>query len=121
MRVVCFIPGQASRPNQTRYGRAWIWFFVVLGVLTVVAISVEVWYSFRNQLTADQLAAAEQLWKEQGPRDYDMEYTVKKVDSAEAFNVQVRKGRVVAATRNGQPVEERQLHYSDMRALFGFL
>jgi hypothetical protein len=121
MRDSSVFPRQTSRANRPRHGRTWVWFFVVLAVLTVVAVGIEVWYSFHNQLTAEQLSAAERLWKEKGPRDYEMDYTLKKVDGTEEYAVQVRNNRVVAVTRNGQPVEERLFHYSDMRALFGFI
>lgn len=101
--------------------RNWIWFFALLAVLTVTAISVQVWYNISQQLTPEQLEAAVARWKEKGPHDYEMEYTIRKMDDVETYAVQARKGKVISVTRNGQPVEERLYRYSEMPALFGFI
>jgi hypothetical protein len=102
-----------------RQGRAWIWFFTILVVLTIAAITIQIWYNSQQQLTAEQLAAAQRLWKEKGPADYDLEYTKKVIDATEVYHVKVRKGQVVSSTRDGQPEEERLYHYRDIPHLFG--
>jgi hypothetical protein len=107
--------------NPPRRSRGWIWIFVTLVVLTVVAIGVQIWYNAGQQLTAEYLSEAEARWRQHGPRDYDMEY-VKKVDrDEETYVVHVRQGKVTEATRNGVALEERLYHYQTMLALFGFI
>lgn len=97
--------------------RNWIWYFVILVVLTTASITTLIVFNLGQQLKPAQLAAAADLWKQRGPRDYDMAYT-KKVGEIETYVVEVRKGIVVSAERNGKPVEERQLRYHSMNALF---
>jgi len=98
-----------------------MWFFGLLVLLTIVAISIQVWYNLGQQLTSQKLEGARELWKRGGLRDYDMEYTIKKIDGSETYNVQVRQGKVVSASRDGHPEETRLYRYRDMPALFGFL
>ena len=116
----------SARPRNRR----WIWFFVTLSVLTLAAIIIQVWYNLGQQLTLQQLHDAQARWKEKGPRDYDLEYTLKKTDGTDRYAVQVRNGKVLSVLRdasggiqetNWQPEEERLYRYRDMPALFGFL
>lgn len=97
--------------------RRWLWYFATLVVLTAVSITTMIVYNLKQQLKPGQLAAAQAVWKQKGPRDYDLTYT-KKVGEPETYTVRVRNGAVVGAERNGQPLEERQLHYHSMNALF---
>src|SRR6266851_2006146 len=97
-----------SLPGSKRVRRrGWIWFFLVLVVLTVIAITVLVGYKRSFQLTAEKLAEARALWKVNGPADYDLDYEIKKLDGKETYTVQVRVGKAVSATCNGQPLDER--------------
>jgi hypothetical protein len=100
----------------------WIGFFVVLGLLTLVAILIQVWYNPTVPLTAELLAEAEAKWKERGPRDYDMDYTIKKLESTERFQVRVRNGQAVSVIMNDHDALEPRLYpYHTMSALFGFI
>jgi hypothetical protein len=102
--------------------RAWIWFFVLLGILTVAAVAVQIWYNSRQLLTPTKLAEARSRWQMRGPRDYDMEYKVKRISEAEdAYKVHVRDARVIEATWNGAPLAERLYRYQTMPALFAFI
>jgi Family of unknown function (DUF6174) len=112
---------ERDRLSRRRHGRAWIWFFVVLGVLAATAAVISVVTSLRQQLTPQQLHAAQERWRQHGPRDYDMEYTFKRGEATDTFRVQVRGGKVVALTQNGRPLEERLHHYYDMPGLFGWI
>lgn len=107
----------AGKRPAPRRNSGWVWYLVVLFVLTVAAITTLVTFNLRQQLRPEQLAAAKALWKEKGPRDYDLEYT-KQVQQTELFRSRVRDGKVVAATRNGQPLEERLYRYSSVPGLF---
>jgi hypothetical protein len=102
--------------------QGWLWFFVGLGVLTGIAVFVQVWYNAGQQLTDIKLNAARAKWKENGPHDYDMEYTIRQSDEpGDNYVVQVRQGKVTNATRNGEPLAERLYQYQTMSALFSFM
>lgn len=98
----------------------WIWYFVLLFVLVATSLTILIVYNLRQQLTAEQLSAARLLWEQKGPRDYDMQYT-QEVGALEHFEVKVRNGSVISATRDGKPIEPRQLNDHSMLALFGFI
>jgi hypothetical protein len=111
--------GPAARPPRPR--RSWIWFFVAVSILSVIFISVEIWFNLQQQLTPEKLAEAQQLWKAQGPHSYDMRYEIKKPDSTDEYAVEVRNGTVVSVMRNGQPLEKRLFRYSSVPSLFNFI
>jgi hypothetical protein len=101
--------------------RPWLWYFVVLGILSVTAASIQFWYAKGRVLTLDKVLAAEEKWKAHGPASYDLKYTTRKGDVTDEYQVEVRKGKVVSLTCNGKPVEERLYHYSTMPALLSFI
>jgi hypothetical protein len=107
--------------QKPRRNRVWIWFFVALAVLTVLLIGIQIGYRWSHQLTLAQLEEAQTRWKQNGPRNYEMEYTVKRGDNMDVYEVRVRDGLVISLTLNGQPVEARFNRYSTMPALFGFI
>lgn len=107
-----------ARPTQNRN---WIWYFLALVVLTIAAAAIPIWYNSGQQLTEEKLQAAWKLWKEQGPRDYNLSYSIKREGEEDSYEAQVRSGQAVSVARNGQPVEKRLYHYSDMNALFRFI
>jgi hypothetical protein len=112
----------AIRNSRSTHGRGWIWFFVILGLLTLAAIAIQIWYNPTVPLTAPLLAEAEAKWKEHGPRDYDMDYTIKKLESTERFHVQVRGGKAVSVIMNDNlALESRHYPYHTMPALYGFI
>jgi len=57
-------------------------------------------------LTSDDLAAAERLWEEHGPADYDLEVDIAGRQSGR-FRVEVRAGKTIHVTRNGVPPQRR--------------
>jgi hypothetical protein len=99
-----------------RRGRGWIWFFAVLGILAVLAITIPIVYNLRQQLKLEDLEAARALWQQKRPSDYDLTYT-KRGSVTGTFVVRVRAGQVVDVTMDGQPVEERLYRSLDMTAL----
>jgi Family of unknown function (DUF6174) len=106
--------------NAPRRNRGWIWYFVILGVLTVAAVGVLVTFNVQQQLKPEQVEAARRLWEAKGPADYDMTYT-QKGSAPGNFRVQVRNKKPVSVIRDGEALEERFYRYSDMPALFGFI
>ena len=95
---------------------------MVLGLLTILAISILVWFNPTVPLTPALLAEAEAKWKEHGPHDYDMDYTFKKIESTDRFSVEVRNGDAVSVRRNDQIALEPRLYpYYTMPGLFGII
>ncbi len=81
--------------------RRWVWFFLLLAAAAAAAVGVEVWSNARQQLTPDKLAVARTLWAEKGPRDYELDYDVKREDvpdpsprAGEKHTVRVKDGKV---------------------------
>lgn len=116
--------------SQPRRSRTWIWYFLILVALTALSLTILIWYNLGKQLKPEQLEKARALWKEKGPRDYDLDYTKiletpESGTETERFAVKVRSGQVILAERNGQPLEKHQYIYYDMSGLFmdvdGFL
>jgi Family of unknown function (DUF6174) len=107
--------------HPAKKNRIWVWYFVLLAVLTVTSVTVLVTFNLRQQLKPEQLAAAKALWKEKGPRDFDMKYRQTAGDEPETYVVHVRDRQVESVERNGQPLEERQRKYHSMLALFGYI
>src|SRR5262249_50398272 len=100
--------------------RNWLWFYCVLGALAVIAVLIPLVIAPMvhglKPVTAETLKAARDLWELRGPRNYDMEY--KKNGSVKGtFVVQVRDGKAVSVTMDGQPLDPVQFHYHTMPAL----
>ena len=105
------IRGPVSRP------RGWVWFFVALAALTVVAITLNWQFNLSQQLRREQLNAARADWKRHGPVDYDLEFA-KEGSVTGTYSVRVRKGKVVSATLDGRSLEPRLYPTCHMDALF---
>ncbi len=107
-----------TRPRRTR---GWIWFFLALVVLSVVAVTTIVVYRWNQILTPQRLEAARKLWQERGPKDYEFRYKKRIGRGAKPseFDVMVRGGKVQSVTldRNIQ-LPKRQLESYSMEALF---
>ena len=108
-------------PPQQSY--RWVWYFVVLGVLTVSACTILVWYNLRQQLKKEDLQTARALWKQNRPPDYDLTYT-KRGSASGTFFVKVRNGKVVdvtldgrEVTQNDKPLDPSRYQRYDMTAL----
>ncbi|HKI35811.1 MAG TPA: hypothetical protein VKA46_28405 [Gemmataceae bacterium] len=85
---------------KTQNSKRWIWFFLFLAVVPAALISVEVWSNLNQQLTLEKLAAARARWREIGPRDYDLDYEIKREDNpdpaprtGEKYTVHVKDGQ----------------------------
>ncbi|HZT79089.1 MAG TPA: DUF6174 domain-containing protein [Gemmataceae bacterium] len=109
--------------------RRWIWFFVVLFGLAAAGITWEVVYNLRQQLTPEQVAAARERWRANGPRDYTLEYSVKRdtgPDLAgtvpERYTVEVRGGKVQSVTwPNGRPLRREDYDFDSMDSLLDYV
>jgi hypothetical protein len=85
--------------------RRWVWFFLLVGVLGAAGVSVEIWSNLTQQLTPEQLAGARRRWRDKGPRDYVLEYAVKREYNPDpagrapvTYTVHVKDGKVESAT-----------------------
>ena len=103
-----------------RANRGWIWYFAILALLTVAAVITLISFNVQQQLKPEKLVEARGLWNARGPASYDMVYT-QKGSVPGTFKVRVRDQKVMSVIRDGQPLEPRLYHYSDMPALFGFI
>ena len=90
-------------PPQQSY--RWVWYFVVLAVLTIAACTILVWYNLRQQLKKEDLQAARALWNKNRPPDYDLTYT-KRGSASGTFFVKVRGGKVVDVTLDGREITQ---------------
>ena len=93
-------------PSEPRNYR-WLGFFVVLGSLCITAVTLPIVYNLGQQLRREQLEQARSRWRERGPRDYDLTFTVRldRDTGKQRHVVLVRDGRVTAALVEGQPVQ----------------
>jgi Family of unknown function (DUF6174) len=125
--------GRAVRPNFGSRGplynhcmdsknHGWIWYFVGVFVLAVVATGVTVWFNRIAQLTPETLEKAEALWKTKGPKDYLLAYTISTVSKAGAGErhcvVKVKDGKAYEAKDNGIKQEPDRMHYYGMPRMF---
>lgn len=84
-------------PPRRRHN--WIWFFLFLLLLGGTALTIEIWYNLRQQMTLAQLEDARVTWQQNGPRDYDFIYNVTR---------QTRTpGDIVITSRDGRPTTVR--------------
>jgi hypothetical protein len=99
--------------------RAWRWaaFFVVLGVLAALAVTLPIFYNLGQQLRPEQLEAARRRWRENGPADYDLilDLVLNRERLAERHRVLVRGGKVVFASFEMKPVERDVLGRASVR------
>lgn len=115
-----------QRPPRNNYG--WIGFFVFLILASVGVTVFMIQFNLRIQLKPEQLEAARALWKEKGPKSYNMIYKKRlgTLDRDDVFVVKVRKGIVEEVKMNDVPLkankEEGQEHdpriYHSMDSIF---
>jgi hypothetical protein len=100
--------------------RSWIWFFAIVGTLTVAGVLLEIWFNLRQQLDSTQLERARALWEDRGPADYEMEYTVREGSDATLYKVQVKGKKPAAAwvSENGKWKPTESPPYGTMDAIF---
>lgn len=104
----------------------WVWYFVVLGVLTAGGVAANVWFNLRQQLSPEQLDAARRLWNERGPRDYRLSYTIKREVNPDLagtvpqnYTVQVRDAKPVSVSgTDGRALKPGDYDFDSMDSLF---
>jgi hypothetical protein len=90
--------------------RLWVWYFVFIVIASASLAGFMIAFNLHLQLKPEQLAAAQQQWREQGPADYMMTYTKKlgAGDHVDAFVVKVRARKVVDVRMNGEPLRDSE-------------
>ena len=121
-------PDQSPSPNgeavpvaARRRTHGWIWFFVALVVLALVAVTTIVVYRWNQMLTPERLEAARKLWQERGPKDYEFRYMkrIGRGNRPQEFDVVVKGGQVQSVTVDKKAhLPHRQLAYYSMDGLF---
>jgi hypothetical protein len=111
-------PAHSPRPGRNR---GWIWYFVALLVLSLLATGIIIAYNWSQQLTPEQLEKARTLWEEKGPKDYEYRYKkrIGDEDRADHFHVVVRGGKVRSVTLNDTiQIPKEKLIYYGMARMF---
>jgi Family of unknown function (DUF6174) len=79
----------------------------VAGLLVTVAIGIWLFRDPLPALTPERLVAADKLWREQGPANYDLDLKLSGGQTG-LIHIEVRDGEVTAMTRNGRTPEQRR-------------
>src|SRR5437773_9184879 len=96
-------------------GRSSAWYFVALVLLATVLLGwlylfIQEQLQPGQQLNLDQVRTASKLWQENGPKDYQLLYTVQRGGgSKDQFFVEVRGGKVQFVVLNGRDKLEDHL------------
>jgi hypothetical protein len=97
-------------------------FFAALALLAATAVSLETWYNLRQQLGPEALEQARTRWRERGPADYDLKYTVARQGrSGERLLARVRGAKVETVEADGLPLEPDLAAFRDLAPLFAEL
>jgi hypothetical protein len=80
-------------------------------------------YNLGQQLKPEQVAAARKLWREKGPKSYQLAYRIKiGIDKEpDYYVVRVRNGEVISSTLNERLEEKRLFADRGMEALFDWI
>src|SRR5205823_616117 len=91
-------------PSARKPNRSWVWFFLCLAAAGMFAVVTPLVYNFRQQLRPEQLDAARDRWRREGPADYDLLFEEKRDGDPrpDQYRVVVRGGRVCAVYGNGE-------------------
>jgi hypothetical protein len=117
------VTGGEATAQPRRRSRNWVWFFIVLAVLTTTAIALEISFNLSQQLKPEGCAAARRLWDQNGPTDYILEYTVREKgqgpERSERYVVTVVGGKAESATtETGRRLKADDYPFENVEALF---
>jgi hypothetical protein len=110
------LSAEALTPRKKN--RKWVWYFLLVLALSAVAVAIIIGYNLGQQLTADQLEAAMQTWRERQPAGYEFDYTVKRGDAKpDLYEIRVKDHKVVFGSLNGINIDVEKLENHSMWAL----
>jgi hypothetical protein len=103
----------------------WLWYFGIVLVLAITATAIIVNFNLSHQLKAESLEKAQALWKEKGPKDYLLAYTIR-TDSEAGPNetryfVKVKDGKAFEALVEGIPQAPDRMIWYGMPKLLDFI
>ena len=99
--------------------RVWIWFFVVLAVLALIAGSIEIWFNLSQQLNPEQVANAQKLWREHAPAEYEIDFIFSRMSRQPLhYRAVIRNREVTAVMLNDQELEPVLYPLHDLPPLF---
>jgi hypothetical protein len=110
--------------------RGWIWFFLFLAVMGSAAIIIPIIYNQSQQLNAEQLNAARQLWAKRAPLNYDLEYQVRRQSDSdspseqnadERFRLEVRNGQIISVKKDGNLLPAQEWERHSLEAVFDLI
>ena len=115
-----------STSPRAQKNLGWLWYFVLLAVLAVSATIVLIVYNQNQQLRPDQIAAAQERWRKNGPRSYRLVYNISTDSPAgqkrtDYFDVTVRDGVVTRASLNEKALPAERLSEFGMDKLLAFV
>ncbi len=105
----------AEKHSPAKKNSGWIWIFIVLTVLSVIAVSTMILYNQAQQLSREELNTAWEKWKQKRPQNYQLIYTEKYNPKEEPkwFKVVVREGEVEMVSETDPQKEKDVLLYPD--------
>jgi hypothetical protein len=99
-------PQTADFGPRTKSKR-WIWFFVALAVLGLLAIGINLGYNLGEPLTPEKLQAARELWQQRRPADYDLKILTIQAGATmrNRYALKIRAGKIVEFLVNDRTPE----------------
>ena len=99
-------PPTASDLNRPTRSRAWLAFFAVLIVMGVAGMMLTLLYNLGQQLKAEDLEKGRARWESEGPKDYELTFSIRYDGDqlAERHIVLVRDGKASFAACEGEIV-----------------
>jgi len=96
-------PDARHRPRNRR----WLWFFLALAVLGLLAIGINLAYNLGEPLTPEKLLAARELWRQKRPANYDLKILAVQAGGSmrNTYDLKVRDGQIVEFHVNGRNPE----------------
>jgi hypothetical protein len=100
-------PSEPPASAPTRKNNIWIYYFAFLFVASVGVAVFMIDFNRGLQLKPQELEASHELWREKGPKSYDMVYAKQIIvdGPTTTFAVKVRAGKVEEVLMNGKPLE----------------
>jgi len=88
-------------------------------MMGAAGVTAEIWSNLSQQLTPEKLAEARAVWKQKGPRDYDLDYEIKREDNPDPAP---RTGeKVTVRVENGQAQGPLTTEFGSMDDLFDYI
>jgi hypothetical protein len=103
-------PPPAPQVPPARKNWGWMGYFAFLLIASVGVAGFMIWFNLSIQLKPEEVEAAQTLWKEKGPKSYDLIYRKRLGISGQEdiFAVKVRDRKVESVRMNGEPLERNK-------------